>query len=144
MSANALRIERTAQPGQLVHPSVTHFEDGYYWIDEYPSKPRSNVYNGMIFATIGLMDARDVLGLDVDKEINAALSTIRSQKDSIRNLGGYSFYAARYRRKRELYHGIHIQQFRTLARRTGQSHWSAFADSLIADDPVPRYDDYIE
>ncbi len=142
MSANALHIERTVQPEQSVRPSVTHFEDGYYWIDEYVTKPRKNVYNGMIFALIGLMDARDALGLEVNEEINAALRTIRSQKDSIRNPGGYSFYAARHRGKRELYHGIHIQQFRTLARRTGSSHWGAFADSLIADDSV--YAEYLD
>jgi hypothetical protein len=144
MSANALRIERTSEVGESVQPSVTHFENGYYWVDEYVTNPRKNVYNGMIFALIGMMDARDAIGIDMSDEIQEGLRTIRSQKDSIRSPGGYSYYAARYRRKRKLYHGIHIQQFHTLDRRTGADHWGAFADSLYEDDSVPEYGEYLD
>jgi hypothetical protein len=59
----------------------THTPEGYEWIEEYPTTPPSFVWNGFVFALMGLIDYNKIcpseeLSLHIDRFITAIKNTI--------------------------------------------------------------------
>jgi hypothetical protein len=96
-------------------------ENGYLWLEEYPSNPASYTLNGMIFAIYGLYDyyriTKDTSSEDL---LRGAIATIKENIYRFRTENGISHYCIRHPRVMSIgYHKIHIGQLKMLHEMTG-------------------------
>jgi hypothetical protein len=96
-------------------------ENGYLWLEEYPSNPASYTLNGMIFGIYGLYDyyriTKDTSSEDL---LRGAIATIKENIYRFRTENGISHYCIRHPRKKKMeYHKIHIGQLKMLHEMTG-------------------------
>jgi hypothetical protein len=95
-------------------------EDGYLWLEEFPTSPPTHVLNGLVCALWGVLDYLLVTGSDEARRVwDRILVTLRE------NLGRYEIACwSRYDlNTRHLasahYHAVHVQQMEVLAGQTG-------------------------
>jgi len=107
---------------------------GYFWIEEYPFRPPNHVLNGFITTICCIYDYYLINHDKVSgKVIRGGITTIANYCHLYRNPGGVSYYDLLFKPQYPNYHGLHINQFRQLTKITGDSSFSAFADSLYSD-----------
>lgn len=104
------------------------------WLEEYPSELPSHVWNGMMFAMIGLYDyyliSNDAEALSY---LNGSLTTLKANMYLMREKNSVSFYSAKYMVKNPSYHEIHINLLNFLSEIADDHAFSTFADELSSD-----------
>ena len=106
----------------------------YYWIEEYPFNPRTQVLNGFIIAVLGLGDYYLLTYKPECKIlIQAGCTTFNRYFDEYRVPGEPSYYCLLHKIAFTDYHAIHISLFRDLASLTNAANFDAFADTLQSD-----------
>jgi hypothetical protein len=95
-------------------------ENGYMWLEEFPTDPPSHVLNGFVFALWGVLDYLRVTGSDEARQLwHDGIVTIRE------NLARYEMACwSRYdllgrQIASPYYHRVHVQQLEVLAGLTG-------------------------
>jgi hypothetical protein len=120
-------------------PWVTVVDGGLLWFEEYPWVPFDHTVNGHIFAAYGLWDYWRVTGrADAETLLRGALTTSLEIADAVRVPGGVSHYCVSLYCQltgsaNPRYHSVHVGQFRTLFRLTGELRFSRLAELLVED-----------
>ena len=104
-------------------------DGGFYWIEEWPSEPRSHVLNGFAFALIAIHDFEAFFGnKQTDVLWSRCLETLKA------NINSYdSGYGSRYDLTRclvvsDAYHRLHISLLRVIARLSGDGFFNEVAE----------------
>jgi hypothetical protein len=113
---------------------VQRDSNGYLWLEEYPHNGTGErVFNGHMFALLGLVDYYDATGRGA-KLIDAALTTTRRYAAAIRNRGQISSYSlGDPADQNATYHHVHIVLLRSLFRLTGDRYFHRAADEFQSD-----------
>jgi hypothetical protein len=107
---------------------------GYFWIEEYPTKPFEHVLNGFMFGIFGLHDYYMITqDQDCAQLIKGSCTTIAQYFDQWRNPGAVCCYCLKHRHVDPAYHILVTQQLRQIALISGDSAFSCFADTLYSD-----------
>jgi hypothetical protein len=107
---------------------------GYYWIEEYPSRIPEHVFNGFMFGVFGLHDYYMITNNNnCALLIKGSLTTIARYFDDWRNPGSVCCYCLKHRHTDPAYHFTVTNQLRQIALISGDSTFSAFADTLYSD-----------
>ncbi len=114
---------------------VRCIEGGLTWIEEWPSKPRSHVLNGFMFALLAIYDYKKFFGTDAGTEL--WVEGLRTLTHNIEFFD--SSYGSRYDLLRglvvsETYHQLHIKLLRELYQLSGE-------DALL--EVAERWDSYL-
>jgi hypothetical protein len=124
------------QPDQ---PWVTVVDGGLLWFEEYPWTPLDHTVNGHIFAAFGLWDYWRVTGReDAALLLGGALTTALEIADALRVPGDVrrycvSLYCQLTGYANPSYHPVHIGQYATLSRLTGEPRFAQLAELLRMD-----------
>lgn len=97
-------------------------ENGYLWLEEYPSEPPSYVLNGFIYALFGIYD---LYRITKDEKAKQDIEEcIRTLKDNIHryDTGYWSIYDLRFKELVRYYYqkNVHVPQLEILYRLTGE------------------------
>ena len=116
-------------------PWVDYVEDGYLWLEEYPTD-KDHTLNGYLFALFGLYDYWNETGdARAEQLLLGSVTTIREYIAQYRHPGGMSYYCLRHKRQASKYHAIHIWQLDSLTALTGDPYFSEMARNFEADYP---------
>jgi hypothetical protein len=126
-------------------PWVTVVDGGLLWFEEYPWVPFDHTVNGHIFAAYGLWDYWRITGrADAEILLRGALTTSLEIADAVRVPGGVSHYCVSLYCQltgsaNPRYQAVHVGQYRTLYRLTGEPRFEQLADLLVQDaGPAPE------
>jgi D-glucuronyl C5-epimerase-like protein len=125
------------QPGK---PWVTVVDGGYLWFEEYPWIPYDHTVNGHVFAAYGLWDYwRLTQDKDAALLLSGALTTSLEIASVVRvpgHLSRYciSLYCLRNHKPSPKYHRVHIHQYQTLYKLTGERRFAQLAELLMLDE----------
>ncbi len=109
-------------------------DDGYYWIEEYPTETPSRVLNGFVYAVCGLHDYWRVSGDDLaGRFVAASVTTLMRHVEEYRVPGAPSYYCLGHRVQLPAYHDIHLLQMDYLEAMTGLAFFGVVHDSLSSD-----------
>jgi hypothetical protein len=117
-------------------PWTLHVNNGYLWIEEYPTpNPNDHTINGFGFALWGLITyARAFNDPNSIKIAQAGLTTFLYATGLARHVGGSSSYSLSHPAYRPSgYHLIVTQQLRLFGAVTGDSHFTAMAQTYARD-----------
>ncbi|NHX36762.1 MULTISPECIES: D-glucuronyl C5-epimerase family protein [Halolamina] len=116
-------------------PWICTVEDGFYWIEEYPSKPSSHVLNGFNMGLWGVYDYWMLTDSERAREVlECGLLTMSEKMSEYRNVGGRSYYSLDPAvETSEFYHRLHVRQFEELGKICDGNGFSEFADELRRD-----------
>ena len=98
-------------------------ENGYLWLEEYPSKPASYVLNGFIYAIFGLYDVYRVTNRgDVKKDIDSCIETLKNNLHKY-DVGYWSLYDQLLKELVQVYYqkNVHVPQMQVLHMLTNDS-----------------------
>ncbi|KYK27038.1 MAG: hypothetical protein AYK23_00335 [Candidatus Proteinoplasmatales archaeon SG8-5] len=97
----------------------------YYWISEYPMIDKTQVLNGFVWATYGLLDYYFLVNssLFVNQLLRAALTSIQDHVLLYRRVGNLSIYCLKHQVVSVTYHMIHIEQQETLFHYTNEAYF---------------------
>ena len=112
----AVKLVLNALFSEKSNGGVLRIIDGDVWLEEYPSKRSSLVFNGHNFGVIGLFDVLDFMS-DSQKEV--ALSALRSSIRSSYRItikGGWTYYDLKKKTlSTSAYQRIHVEQMNYLS-----------------------------
>lgn len=118
----------------IAHNHELFGEGKYYWVDEYPYKPRRFVLNGSIIGAMGLYDYWWVFDCeDARRLFSMGLSSVKDQVLKYRNPSDISAYCLRYRQKYPSYHTVHIDMLRLCHQYTKDEYFGQVADLFDGD-----------
>ncbi len=104
------------------------------WLEEYPSKRPSHVFNGANFALFGLYDyERLTRDPGATQMLQGALSSVRRHAGNYRVAGGISLYDLVHRTRHEHYHEVAIWQLADLGLISGDPYFDELAAAFRAD-----------
>jgi hypothetical protein len=107
---------------------------GRIWLEEYPLSPPAHTLNGKIFAIYGLYEYWCVTeNSSVATFTRDAIRTVAETFSEFRVPGDVSYYCLKHEVQSEKYHGIHIEQLRSLAEITTGGQFREMAATLESD-----------
>ncbi len=115
---------------------VRSIDDGFIWIEEWPSNPRSHVLNGFMFAILAVHDYMAFFRTDASIELwSSVIRTLEHHIDRF-DCG----YGSRYDLLRSLvvsesYHRLHIQLLRVIHR---------LSDKMVFGNVADRWEEYLQ
>jgi heparosan-N-sulfate-glucuronate 5-epimerase len=111
----------------ITEGGVSCEENGYLWLEEYPTDPPCHVLNGFIFALLGVLDFLRATGSDEAMELwYAGIRTIRENLPRY-EMACWSRYDLLSRQiAAPYYHQVHVDQLRILASLTGDPVFDDF------------------
>jgi hypothetical protein len=124
---------------QSGRPWFTVVDGGLLWFEEYPWSPLDHTLNGHIFAAYGLWDYwRVTRRADAALLLRGALTTALEVADAVRVPGDVSrycigLYCQLAGSVNPRYHRVHIGQYETLSRLTGEPRFAQLAELLRID-----------
>lgn len=118
-------------------------EGGFTWIEEWPSKPRSHVLNGFMFALLAIYDYKTFFGTDVGTELwTEGLRTLTHNIDLFDSGYGSRYDLLRGLVVSETYHQLHIKLLRELYLLSSESSLLGVAERwenyLLINNPFKR------
>lgn len=134
---NSYKILR--EPGQAYddpdHPWVACIDDsGYYWLEEYPFTPITNVLNGFIVGIFGLYDYYLIThDPEVKYYLDLNLTTLQHYMPQFRQENGLSYYCLRHKIQYKEYHEQHMLFLNKLYDMTSDPYFKEMADLLYQD-----------
>ncbi|MCK5738667.1 hypothetical protein KAH55_05775 [bacterium] len=109
-------------------------DDGYFWVEEYPWDPLTEVLNGFMVAVFAFYDYFLITHSPVSEfYLNASLTTLKHYVADYRNPGEPSAYCLLHRVQSVGYHLMHIDFLKYTYQITEDPYFSAMADSFYAD-----------
>ena len=109
-------------------------DDGYFWVEEYPWQPLTEVLNGFMVAVFAFYDYHLIRHTPESTFfLDASLTTLKHYVAEYRNPGEPSAYCLLHRVQSVGYHLMHIDFLRYTCKITEDSYFSAMADSFYAD-----------
>lgn len=100
-------------------------ENGFHWLEEYPSTPSSYVLNGFIYALFGIQDYYRVTGSAIAEiELTKYLKTIEKNIERF-DAGFWSYYDLHYKELVKFYYqkNVHAPQMIALYKITGNKKY---------------------
>ena len=101
-------------------------ENGYHWLEEYPSNPSSYVLNGFIYAVFGIQDYYRITKSEIAKtELNHYFKTLEDNIEKF-DAGFWSYYDLQYKELVKFYYqkNVHSPQMEALYKLTGSNKFN--------------------
>ncbi|MEN9441386.1 MAG: hypothetical protein RLZ33_1463 [Bacteroidota bacterium] len=101
-------------------------ENGYNWLEEYPSTPSSYVLNGFIYAVFGIQDYFRITKSEIAKtELNHYFKTLEDNIEKF-DAGFWSYYDLQYKELVKFYYqkNVHAPQMEALYKLTGSTKFN--------------------
>jgi heparosan-N-sulfate-glucuronate 5-epimerase len=101
-------------------------ENGYHWLEEYPSNPSSYVLNGFIYAVFGIQDYYRITKSEIAKtELNHYFKTFEDNIEKF-DAGFWSYYDLQYKELVKFYYqkNVHSPQMEALYKLTGSNKFN--------------------
>lgn len=101
-------------------------ENGYHWLEEYPSNPSSYVLNGFIYAIFGIQDYYRITKSEIAKtELNHYFKTLEDNIEKF-DAGFWSYYDLQYKELVKFYYqkNVHAPQMEALYKLTGSTKFN--------------------
>jgi hypothetical protein len=122
------------QLGPRDGPWVSHVQDGFLWLEEYPARPPTHVLNGHIHALLGIYEFERLTRDPASRQLlEAALTTVSRNAHRYRVRGGLSYYDQHHFTRWRHYHTIHIRQLQMAYELSGDPHFRWLARAFAAD-----------
>lgn len=119
------------------HWTVRLDDEGYYWIEEYPTEkgPGGRTLNGFIVSVFGLYDYFLVTESELARLVfDISLTTLKQYIPEFRRRNEYSFYCLEHQHRADRgYHNFHVKLLRQLFSLTDDSYFESMADLYEAD-----------
>lgn len=90
--------------------------NGYVWLEEYPSEPPSFVLNGFIYAILGIYDLFRVTGSrEIEEDLKSLLNTVKKHVHKF-DAGYWSYYDLQKKELVRYYYqkNVHVPQLKVL------------------------------